>query len=96
MCLIIGSHSLCNMSITPYLTRCWVGKRRLDTACEQVKDIFNFKIRWKPYLLNPTTPEEGVPYVDHIRYKYGEAAAKAAYEGTSPLYEAASSVVSIV
>jgi len=76
--------------------RCWIGKRKLDNACEQVKDIFNFKIRWKPYLLNPNTPEEGIPYVDHIRFKYGEAAAKAAYEGTSPLYEAASSVVSIV
>ncbi|XP_065919079.1 uncharacterized protein YwbO-like isoform X2 [Dysidea avara] len=84
ICIDITSDIIC-----PW---CWVGKRKLDTACEQVKDIFNFKIRWKPYLLSPNTPEEGVPYVDHIRYKYGEAAAKAAFEGTSPLYEAASSV----
>ena len=44
-------------------------------------------------MLSPHTPEEGVPYIDFIRYKYGEEAAKAAFGETSPLYEAASAVV---
>ena len=91
--LIAISDSLCYLTVSPVCCRCWIGKCKLDTACEQVKDIFIFKIRWKPYLLSPHTPEEGVPYIDFIRYKYGEEAAKAAFGETSPLYEATSAVV---
>ena len=47
--------------------RCWIGKRHLDTAVQKLSQDFEFNIHWKPFLLNPHVPEEGVPLVDYLR-----------------------------
>ena len=37
---------------------CFLGKRRLDVALAAMdKDVF---IRWRPYLLDPTIPPQGL------------------------------------
>ena len=47
--------------------RCWIGKRHLDAAVQKLHQDFEFHIHWKPFLLNPQVPEEGIPLVDHLR-----------------------------
>ena len=73
--------------------RCWIGKRKLDIACEQTKDIYNFKLRWKPFQLSPNTPEKGIPLLEYIRNKYGEQSAKDIMNNVTPVYKAGKSLV---
>ena len=65
--------------------RCWIGKRSLDTAISHLKDDFEFNIHWKPFLLNPVMPEEGIPLMDYFRVKFGEEAAQRFVSGNSPV-----------
>ena len=53
----------------------------------------SFEVTWKPFFLNPTTPEGGVPLEQYLAKKYGPRAAALAKEGTSPLSKAGSDVV---
>lgn len=76
-----------------HLFRCWIGKRKLDIACEQTKDIYNFKLRWKPFQLSPNTPEKGIPFLEYMRNKYGEQTAKDIINNVSPIYTAGKSLV---
>ena len=76
-----------------YLFRCWIGKRKLDIACEQTKDIYNFKLRWKPFQLSPNTPEKGIPFLEYMRNKYGEQSAQDIINNVSPIYKAGKSLV---
>lgn len=78
-----------------YLSRCWIGKRKLDAACEQVKDIFNFKIHWKPFQLSPNTPEKGIPLLEYMRNKYGDKSAQDIINNVSPVCKAGKSLVRI-
>lgn len=74
--------------------RCWVGKRHLDLAMEAVKDEFEFWISWKPFLLNPNVPEEGMPVEEVLKRKYGPQAAEAFLSGQSSFVQAGTKVVS--
>ena len=65
--------------------RCWIGKRSLDTAINHLKDEFEFNIRWKPFLLNPVMPDEGIPLMDYCRAKFGEVAAQRFMSENSPI-----------
>lgn len=48
---------------------CFLGKRRLDAALALVDmDVF---IRWRPYMLDPTIPPEGVGRKDYLLAKFG-------------------------
>ena len=53
-----------------------------------------FEVLWKPFFLNPQTPDAGIPLLDYLSQKYGLQAAKLAKEGTSPLSKAGHKVVS--
>ena len=59
-----------------YVGRCWIGKKRLDRAMEQVKEEFTFHIMWKPYLLNPDVSDRGIILKDYIWQKYGKGYAE--------------------
>ena len=76
--------------------RCWVGKRHLDAAIAHVKDDFDFKIHWKPFLLNPSTPEQGVPILDYLRAKFGPEAGERFLSGASPLAQQGKNLVRLL
>ncbi len=52
---------------------------------DHLKDDFEFNVHWKPFLLNPVMPEEGVPAMDYFRLKFGEEAAQRFVSGNSPV-----------
>jgi predicted DsbA family dithiol-disulfide isomerase len=48
---------------------CFLGKRRLDVALAAMdKDVF---IRWRPYMLDPTIPPEGLDRQQYMLNKFG-------------------------
>lgn len=50
---------------------CYLGKRRLELALEQAEDI-EVEVRWRPFQLDPTIPDEGVDREDYFREKFGD------------------------
>ena len=48
---------------------CWIAKRHLEKAAIQSK--VPILVRWEPYMLNPSTPPEGIPIRKYIADKYG-------------------------
>jgi len=50
---------------------CYVGKKRLERAMSNVSDRFNFEVKWSPYFLNPSLPEEGLNKMEHYKKKFG-------------------------
>ena len=73
--------------------RCFVGKRHLEEAMKAFSNDFLFEVTWKPFFLNPTTPESGVPLIQYLTQKYGPSAGAMAKDGTSPLTKAGMNVV---
>ena len=51
---------------------CLVGVRRLELALEAFPDV-RAEIRFHPFLLDPSTPDEGVDLRERLRSKYGVA-----------------------
>jgi predicted DsbA family dithiol-disulfide isomerase len=49
---------------------CFLGKRRLDAALAQLDDIDVF-VRWRPYMLDPTIPPEGLDRQTYMLNKFG-------------------------
>lgn len=56
----------------------------------------SFVVTWKPFFLNPTTPEAGIPLIQYLTQKYGPRAGAMAKDGTSPLTKAGLNVVMII
>lgn len=52
---------------------CFVGKRRLERALAQRPDL-SLDLHWRPFLLNPDTPEQGIPRAVYLERKFGGAA----------------------
>ncbi|CAM6086668.1 unnamed protein product [Calypogeia fissa] len=52
---------------------CFIGKKYLEKAMEQVKDKYDFEVKWHPFFLNPNAPKEGVPKLDFYKKKFGDA-----------------------
>jgi predicted DsbA family dithiol-disulfide isomerase len=51
---------------------CWIGKAHLDAALEELRqDGLQFRIRWRPFQLNPDMPEEGVARDAYRAGKFG-------------------------
>jgi len=51
---------------------CWIGKAQLDAALEELKqDGLEFRIRWRPFQLNPDMPAEGVARDAYRAGKFG-------------------------
>jgi predicted DsbA family dithiol-disulfide isomerase len=49
---------------------CYLGKRRLDAALARLDDLDVF-VRWRPYMLDPTIPPEGLDRQDYMLAKFG-------------------------
>ena len=50
---------------------CFIGKRRLDAAVAQRPDL-GIQVNWRPYLLDPNVPREGVERRAYFRAKFGD------------------------
>jgi predicted DsbA family dithiol-disulfide isomerase len=49
---------------------CYLGKRRLESALKLRPDV-ETEIHWRPYLLNPQVPREGMARIDYLSRKFG-------------------------
>lgn len=60
---------------------CYVGKRRLERALQQLDGGLNAEIHWRPFQLNPTMPRDGMDRRTYLEAKFGgAAAARAIYD----------------
>ncbi len=53
---------------------CFIGKRNLDRALElwsAERSDCDVTVRWRPFFLNPDTPESGEPYRPFLEKKFG-------------------------
>jgi predicted DsbA family dithiol-disulfide isomerase len=50
---------------------CYVGKRRLERALSESKDLVKPEITWRPFQLNPTMPKEGLERTAYLEAKFG-------------------------
>ena len=50
---------------------CYIGKRRLERALDQLSDAVQAKITWRPFQLNPTMPKEGMDRTTYLEAKFG-------------------------
>ncbi len=50
---------------------CYIGKRRLEKAVEQLKDDYTFELRYLPFQLSPDTPAEGENTKERLIAKFG-------------------------
>jgi predicted DsbA family dithiol-disulfide isomerase len=53
---------------------CFIGKRRLEQALEQIGSVQLAQIRWRPFQLNPTMPKGGMDRRTYLEAKFGGAA----------------------
>lgn len=60
---------------------------------QHLSDDFAFNIRWKPFLLNPFVPEQGIPLMDYLRLKFGDEGAERFMSKSSPLIVQGESLV---
>jgi predicted DsbA family dithiol-disulfide isomerase len=49
---------------------CFLGKRRLDAALARLDDLDVF-VRWRPFMLDPAIPPEGLNRQDYMLAKFG-------------------------
>ncbi|MBL7862341.1 MAG: DsbA family oxidoreductase [Cyclobacteriaceae bacterium] len=52
---------------------CYIGKRRIEKAMEQLKDQFEFDITYLPFELNPHIPKSGFNQQEYLIKKFGSA-----------------------
>lgn len=50
---------------------CYIGKRRLEQALDQVRGEFDVEVRWRPYQLDPTLPKQGKDRKQYLEEKFG-------------------------
>ncbi len=50
---------------------CYIGKRRLEKAIDQLKDDFDFEVEYHPFELNPNMPVEGRNQKEYLAAKFG-------------------------
>ncbi len=50
---------------------CWLGAAYFHKAAKQYKG--KVELNWRPYMLDPSVPPEGVPYREYMKNKFGEA-----------------------
>lgn len=52
---------------------CYIGKRRLEKAVDQLADKYDFDITYHPFELNPQMPPEGANQREYLTKKFGSA-----------------------
>ncbi|CAN5257052.1 DsbA family oxidoreductase [soil metagenome] len=50
---------------------CYIGKRRLEKAVEELKNQYDVKVSFSPFELNPDMPAEGVNQKQYLIKKFG-------------------------
>jgi predicted DsbA family dithiol-disulfide isomerase len=50
---------------------CYIGKRRLERALDQLNGAAQARITWRPFELNPTMPKEGMKRTTYLESKFG-------------------------
>jgi predicted DsbA family dithiol-disulfide isomerase len=50
---------------------CYVGKRRLERALQQVGNTVETHVAWRPFQLNPTMPKDGMDRTAYLEAKFG-------------------------
>jgi len=50
---------------------CYLGKRHLERAIEQVADRFDVEVEWHPFQLNPDMPREGRDWAEYVTERFG-------------------------
>jgi predicted DsbA family dithiol-disulfide isomerase len=50
---------------------CYIGKRRLERALDQLNSSAEARITWRPFELNPTMPKEGMERTTYLESKFG-------------------------
>src|ERR1043165_2282677 len=50
---------------------CYIGKRRLEKAIDQLSGDFNFEIEYHPFELNADLPATGVGHKEYLSEKFG-------------------------
>ena len=53
---------------------CYIGKRRLEAALEEVSSEMDVEVRWRPYQLDATLPKQGKDRQQYLEDKFGGAA----------------------
>ena len=53
---------------------CYIGKRRLEAALDEVSNEIDVEVRWRPYQLDPTLPKQGKDRSRYLEEKFGGAA----------------------
>ena len=51
---------------------CFLGKRRLDAALAELDDL-DIEVRYRPFQLDPTIPQEGIEREEYVIGKFGSA-----------------------
>ena len=64
-----GNLDVISDAICPW---CWIGKRNLDAALQMLaEDGLHFRVRFRPFQLNPEMPPEGVDRREYRSAKFG-------------------------
>lgn len=50
---------------------CYIGKRRLERALDQLNGAAQARITWRPFELNPTMPKQGMERTTYLESKFG-------------------------
>jgi predicted DsbA family dithiol-disulfide isomerase len=50
---------------------CYIGKRRLEKAMDQLSEHYDFEVAYQPFELNPDMPKEGVNQKEYLSKKFG-------------------------
>jgi predicted DsbA family dithiol-disulfide isomerase len=50
---------------------CFIGKRRLEKAIAAVDGQHDFRVRWRPFQLNPSMPKDGISRREYRTSKFG-------------------------
>jgi len=50
---------------------CYIGKRRLERALDQLNGAAPARITWRPFQLNPTMPKDGMDRTTYLEAKFG-------------------------
>jgi predicted DsbA family dithiol-disulfide isomerase len=50
---------------------CYIGKRRIEGAMNELADQFEFEVSYLPFELNPQTPKEGFNQKEYLAKKFG-------------------------
>ncbi len=53
---------------------CYIGKRRLEKALDQLSGQYDFEVSYQPFELNPDMPKEGLNQKEYLSKKFGSEA----------------------